>query len=258
MHNPELLARIESLASRVDAELSRPSRSRAGVDGPVVFMCAEFGFHESMPIYSGGLGVLAGDILKEASDQGLDMIGIGLLYRRGYFRQRLDIHGRQQEIAWLDWRISDASGELLAFARRVIAIRQAHPVFRRTRFLSGRTAAAAGSPIPDAWWFREDGSEMTEREWHDPDLRTVGVFLNGDHLPLRTARGEPIVDDSFLVLVNGSATDAAFTLPPVRFAARWRLELMTDDPLAPAVRAVAGTPFAVPARSLAVLIATNE
>jgi starch phosphorylase len=64
-------------------------------------MCAEFGFHQSMPIYSGGLGVLAGDILKEASDQALPMIGIGLFYRRGYFRQRLDLAGRQQEY-WLE------------------------------------------------------------------------------------------------------------------------------------------------------------
>src|SRR5262249_38129770 len=93
----ELLARIEALAARVDALLDRPALPRPGVDGPVVFMCAEFGFHPSMPIYSGGLGVLAGDILKEASDRSLEMVGIGLLYRRGYFRQRLDLSGRQQE-----------------------------------------------------------------------------------------------------------------------------------------------------------------
>ena len=54
-----------------------------------------------MTIYSGGLGVLAGDILKEASDQALPLIGIGLLYRRGYLRQRLDLNGRQQEY-WLE------------------------------------------------------------------------------------------------------------------------------------------------------------
>jgi starch phosphorylase len=100
--NPELLARIDALAARFDRELSRPHCRRPGVDGPVAFMCAEFGFHQSMPIYSGGLGVLAGDILKEASDQALEMIGIGLLYRRGYFRQRLDIKGRQQEY-WLEY-----------------------------------------------------------------------------------------------------------------------------------------------------------
>jgi starch phosphorylase len=99
--NPALLERVSALASRVDAMLARPSYRRPGVDGPVVFMCAEFGFHQSMPIYSGGLGVLAGDILKEASDQSLEMCGIGLLYRRGYFRQRLDISGRQQEY-WLE------------------------------------------------------------------------------------------------------------------------------------------------------------
>jgi glycogen phosphorylase len=98
---PELLDRIAALASRLEDELAEPWRRRPGIDGPVVFMCAEFGFHQSMPIYSGGLGVLAGDILKEASDQGLEMIGIGLLYRRGYFRQRLDIAGRQQEY-WLE------------------------------------------------------------------------------------------------------------------------------------------------------------
>ncbi|HWE80158.1 MAG TPA: alpha-glucan family phosphorylase [Gaiellaceae bacterium] len=99
--NPELLERIEALTARVAADLERPHRPRPGINGPVVFMCAEFGFHRSLPIYSGGLGVLAGDILKEASDQALETIGIGLLYRRGYFRQRLDIGGRQQEY-WVD------------------------------------------------------------------------------------------------------------------------------------------------------------
>jgi glycogen phosphorylase len=99
--NPDLLARVQALAGRIDAMLARPAVARHEIDGPVVFMCAEFGFHASMPIYSGGLGVLAGDILKEASDQSLEMIGIGLLYRRGYFRQRLDFSGRQQEY-WLE------------------------------------------------------------------------------------------------------------------------------------------------------------
>ena len=58
--DPELLERVRSLADRVAADLDRPARPRPGVDGPVAFMCAEFGFHQSLPIYSGGLGVLAG------------------------------------------------------------------------------------------------------------------------------------------------------------------------------------------------------
>ncbi len=64
---------------------------------PVAYFSAEFGLHESLPIYSGGLGVLAGDHLKSASDLGLPLVGVGLFYGEGYFRQRLDESGWQQE-----------------------------------------------------------------------------------------------------------------------------------------------------------------
>ena len=66
--------------------------------GPVAYFSAEFGIHESLPIYSGGLGILAGDHLKSASDLGVPLVGVGLLYAQGYFSQRLDAEGRQQEI----------------------------------------------------------------------------------------------------------------------------------------------------------------
>jgi starch phosphorylase len=65
--------------------------------GPVAYFSAEFGLHESMPIYSGGLGILAGDHIKSASDLGIPLVGIGLFYGQGYFRQRLDRSGWQQE-----------------------------------------------------------------------------------------------------------------------------------------------------------------
>src|SRR5882724_2493120 len=64
---------------------------------PVAYLSAEFGIHESLPIYSGGLGVLAGDHIKSSSDLGIPLVGIGLFYRQGYFRQRLDRNGWQQE-----------------------------------------------------------------------------------------------------------------------------------------------------------------
>ena len=64
---------------------------------PVVYFSAEFGLHESLPIYSGGLGILAGDHLKSASDMGIPLIGIGLLYQQGYFSQRLNKEGWQEE-----------------------------------------------------------------------------------------------------------------------------------------------------------------
>jgi glycogen phosphorylase len=85
---------------------------------PVAYFSAEFGLHESIPIYSGGLGILAGDHLKSASDLGIPLIGIGLYYDQGYFRQRLDLDGWQQEdYIELDARVlpirpaTNASGE---------------------------------------------------------------------------------------------------------------------------------------------------
>ena len=64
---------------------------------PVAYFSAEFGLHESMPIYSGGLGILAGDHIKSASDLGIPLVGVGLYYDQGYFRQRLDLEGWQHE-----------------------------------------------------------------------------------------------------------------------------------------------------------------
>ena len=64
---------------------------------PVAYFSAEFGIHESLPVYSGGLGVLSGDHIKSASDLAIPLVGIGLFYGQGYFRQRLDHNGWQQE-----------------------------------------------------------------------------------------------------------------------------------------------------------------
>jgi len=64
----------------------------------IAYFSAEFGVHESLPIYAGGLGILAGDHLKSASDLGVPIVGIGLLYQKGYFRQYLNLDGWQQEV----------------------------------------------------------------------------------------------------------------------------------------------------------------
>ena len=82
-------------------DVTAPSVERVVPERPIAFFCAEFGVHESLPIYSGGLGGLAGDLLKEASDQALPLVAVGLMYRQGYFRQRLEVTGWQQEY-WFD------------------------------------------------------------------------------------------------------------------------------------------------------------
>src|SRR4051812_14752010 len=98
----DLPARAHAPKQRIAADLARPPHSEAATpERPIAYFSAEYGFHVSFPVYSGGLGALAGDILKEASDRAWPLAAIGLLYRNGYFRQRIDAGGWQHEY-WVD------------------------------------------------------------------------------------------------------------------------------------------------------------
>jgi glycogen operon protein len=133
---------------------------------------------------------------------------------------------QDNEISWFDWEAADE--EMLAFTRRLIALRQEHPVFRRDRFLTGRSDH--GSGLPDVWWFRADGRRMTQRDWQRGDAHTLGVFLNGLEIGTRDLQGRPLEDDSFLLLFNAYFEPVTFTLPTRRFGRAWIPELETADP----------------------------
>lgn len=95
---PEFVQRVVDLARSIAVDPARPPVTTAiPADRPVAYLCSEFAVHCSLPLYGGGLGVLAGDVLKAASDLGLPMVGVGLLYRQGYFHQRMDQAGWQHE-----------------------------------------------------------------------------------------------------------------------------------------------------------------
>jgi glycogen phosphorylase len=96
-----LLERVARAEASLADDLGRPASAAAGANGVRAYFCAEFAVHASLPIYSGGLGALAGDFLKQASDDGLELLGVGLMYRQGYFRQRVDGAGLQHEY-WVD------------------------------------------------------------------------------------------------------------------------------------------------------------
>ena len=96
--DPEFLAMYRDVLDAQDRYLrERPPAAATELarDDLIAYFCAEFGFHESFPIYSGGLGVLAGDHCKTASDLSLPFVAVGLLYRQGYFTQRIDRNGQQ-------------------------------------------------------------------------------------------------------------------------------------------------------------------
>jgi starch phosphorylase len=101
--DPHYIKRVKALTEEFDRYMATQDTwahrvaPQISPDRPVAYFCAEFGLHESLPIYSGGLGILAGDHLKSASDLGVPMVGIGLLYRQGYFHQRLNRQGWQED-----------------------------------------------------------------------------------------------------------------------------------------------------------------
>jgi starch phosphorylase len=95
------LDELQRLEDGLAAYLARPTAGLLDEGQKVLFMCAEFGIHPSLPIYAGGLGALAGDLLKEASDCARPVVGLGLLYSQGSFRQRLDTDGMQHEY-WVE------------------------------------------------------------------------------------------------------------------------------------------------------------
>jgi isoamylase len=135
---------------------------------------------------------------------------------------------QDNEISWFEWALRAGQGELYDFTRRLIDLRHRHRVFRREKFLAGREQE--GSGLPDVWWFRPDGRRMTQKDWQVPDAHVVGVFLNGAEIADRTPEGEPIDDDSFLLLFNGHYEDVTFTLPARRFGLAWSEELCTAEP----------------------------
>jgi starch phosphorylase len=123
--------RVRALADEITADSARPTPPRPGIDGPIAFLCSEFGVHNSLPIYSGGLGILAGDILKEASDQALPLVAVGLFYRKGYFHQRLDQSGRQVEY----WTTNDPDGLPMApVTRDGVPLRLSVTIYGRETF----------------------------------------------------------------------------------------------------------------------------
>lgn len=97
--DPSIVADAHELLNELERHREEPPVhiGDATLTHPIAYLCAEFAIHVSLPIYSGGLGVLAGDILKEASDARFPMVGVGLLYRDGYFHQRMDASGWQHE-----------------------------------------------------------------------------------------------------------------------------------------------------------------
>ncbi|HYR57934.1 MAG TPA: hypothetical protein VEO95_04870 [Chthoniobacteraceae bacterium] len=153
---------------------------------------------------------------------------------------------QDNDLSWLDWSRKPRQSELEAFTRQLIALRRAHPIFRRTKFFHGRKIH--GSKVKDLLWLNDSGREMTGANWTSPHFRALGVVLVGFASDVCDAQGEPIRDDTFMLLFNAhhgpvkfvlagqqdvtwelfldTREEAGFLNPPASFASGDELELI--------------------------------
>ncbi len=169
-----------------------------------------------------------------------------------------NVYCQDSELSWVDWAaaVEAPNADLTAFTARVIALRTAHPVFRRRRFFEGRPVSE-GEKRRDISWLTPAGKYMTEADWDSGFGKSITVYLNGEGIPDKDVRGEPVVDDSFMLCFNAHHEDLQFATLDGRYAQEWTVVLDTTTATgahqedAPVV--VAGSSTTVLARSLLVL-----
>jgi glycogen operon protein len=133
---------------------------------------------------------------------------------------------QDNEISWVDWSLAKTEEDLLDFVRVLSKLRRRHPVFQRRRFFHGRKAEDG---TRDIVWLTPAGEVMSASDWHTGYAKSLVVFLNGDAITEPGPRGEQIVDDSFLLLINAHHEDMTFTLPGAKYGKKWQMVLDTAD-----------------------------
>jgi glycogen operon protein len=131
---------------------------------------------------------------------------------------------QDNEISWLDWKLDARREALLGFTIRMIRLRKSQPVLQRRRFFRGATFR--DSSLKDLAWFRPDGLEMTEEDWRQPYVRSLAYLLGGDSIATPDERGERIVGDTLLVLMNAHSEGVNYTLPDIDWGREW--EILVD------------------------------
>jgi isoamylase len=161
---------------------------------------------------------------------------------------------QDNEISWVNWDRLGEEKELVAFVRRLIALRQNHPVFRRRNFFQGRSIKGAG--VKDILWLRPDGREMTDEEWNQEHARTLGLFLSGSAVDEIDERGQLITDENFVFLMNAHHEEVSFTLPTAASGMMWNCLVDTSFERArsPGTVHEPMTTYSLQPRSLALLV----
>ncbi len=158
--------------------------------------------------------------------QGVAMIGGGDELGRTQ-RGNNNAYCQDNEISWVNWQLDEAQRDFVDFCRYVIRLWREHPVFRRRQFFQGRRIR--GTDVKDLTWLEPSGQEMTDQAWDADFSRSLMVRLSGDSIDETDAQGEPIVDDTFLLLLNAHEDPVTFTVPAAPHAGKWERLLDTSE-----------------------------
>jgi glycogen operon protein len=164
-------------------------------------------------------------------------------------------YAQDNELSWFDWSLLDDNRDLHEFVCRLIKMRREHTVLHRRRWFQGRNIH--GEAVTDIAWFRPDGNPMSEEDWSQGYARAVSVFLNGEQITEPDERGDRIVGDSLLLLLNAHDGALDFVLPDDTFGDTWRTIIDTAEPAVNIHNGSdhkAGTTVNVTDRSLRVLL----
>ena len=140
------------------------------------------------------------------------------------------VYCQDNELSWVNWNLNATQQDLLHFTRRVIKLRKDHPVLRRRRFFYGDAAHGGESKLQEIGWLRPSGEHMRDEDWTAWYARSLMVYVNGHAISEPDRRGEKIVDNSFLLLVNASEEDIEFTIPtePTGTSKAWKVVIDTQ------------------------------
>lgn len=135
---------------------------------------------------------------------------------------------QDNELSWLNWELDEPERQFLEFTRRVCRLWREHPVFQRRKFFQGR--ALRGSGVKDISFFNPSGAEMSDDDWNAGFVKCLGVRLVGDLIDDVDERGEPIIDDTAMILLNAHHETIPFTLPETRLGQVWERVIDTHEP----------------------------
>jgi len=142
---------------------------------------------------------------------------------------------QDNELTWFDWNLDAPRKRLLDFTRELIRLRLNHPNLHRRKFFQDRVIRRKDGPatIQDIAWFNTDGSQVTDDVWNASWNRSIALLLNGRTLEITNEEGAPVIDDSFLILVNASHEGVEYTLPPSPSGNPWNQLMSTENMDAP-------------------------